>query len=247
MVFFGNPPDKNVTSLSYPGVSGSRFNPLEANRIWGECVKKEKEGRYVHSLLEAHHKLGLDEKWGKDASRRNGLLPDYESLQEVYSRLGWKVTSLGKVVPPDPHKRIANKRKSSHPSSKHRRKLQHSTSAGIFFHSPVPEVKTDPNLVHNEASKPQRTQDEMVARGKMSRTKLREKVAAAVHSALEHECLAMLSSLDDAAAKSLRAPPSEHVHGAQYIPRTQNSMRKHSSVPIFATARRALGRARGCR
>jgi len=84
MVFFGKPPDKNFAALSYPGVSGSRFNPLEANRIWGECVKKEKEGRYVHGLLDAHNKLGLDEKWAKDVSRRDGLLPDFESLRGLW-------------------------------------------------------------------------------------------------------------------------------------------------------------------
>lgn len=243
MVVFGNPPEKNLVALSYPGVSGSRFNPLEANRIWGECVHKEKEARYVHGLLDAHDKLGLDEKWGKDASRRNGLLPDYESLQEVYRRLGWKVSSLGKVIPPDPHKIIGRRRKSCRSSSKHRRnKLQASPSEGRFFDSAVPAATPNVNSAYIEPSRPQSVQDKTFARGKVSKSRLKEKVAAAVHTALEQE-FAVLSSLADMTAKPAHKSPQ--VLGAQYKPLNDGSLRRHASAPTLSTAKRALERAKG--
>merc|ERR1712192_64877 len=182
---------------------------------------------------------------GKDVSRRDGLLPDYESLQEVYSRLGWKIASTGRVIPPDPHKLLAGKRKSRHPSSKHRRKLQTSSSDGLLLHRAEPILKAEFKSAPHERTKPQQAQGKTAVRNKISRTMLREKVATAVHAALEQECLAMLSSLGEKSSKRMDETP--HVPSAQYMPIAQSSLRKQSSAPNFATAKRAQERARGGR
>jgi hypothetical protein len=161
-------------------------------------------------------------------------------LQEVYSRLGWKVDKSGRVFAPDPHKQIRGRRKSRHPSSKQRRKLQASSSDGLLLRSAEHVAKAECKSAPHETSRSQ-AEETVVARSKMSRTKVvKEKVAAAVHAALEQECLAMLSS-----TKETNEPP--HVLGAQYMPLVQNGLRRQSSAPVFATAKRALERTRGTR
>jgi len=153
------------------------------------------------------------------------------------------VTSTGRVIPPDPHKHVAGRRKSCQSSSKQRRKLQASSSESLLLHSAVPVANSELKSAPSETSRPQKSQSKATARSKMSRAKLKEKVAAAVHIALEKECLAMLSSLGEMPAKVQNEPP--HVLSAQYMPLAQYGLSKHTSAPIFATAKRALERARG--
>lgn len=87
--------------MAYPGISSNRFNPLEAGRVWAETIKHEKESGYVHRTLDGHGKLGLPRAWAQDKSRRDGLLPSYESLDEVYYMTGWKKNKVGAFEQPD--------------------------------------------------------------------------------------------------------------------------------------------------
>jgi len=96
---FGAPPDSNV--LSYPGISGNRFNPVEAGRVWAECIKGEQNSGYVHRMLDTHGKLGLPQAWAQDMTRKDGLMPSYESLDEVYYMTGWKKNKFGATRQPD--------------------------------------------------------------------------------------------------------------------------------------------------
>lgn len=114
MAYFGDPPEQKVAAFSYPGVSARNFNPVEAQKCWAVAIKREKQGRYLHGMLDAHNKLGLDEKWACDVSRRDGLLPDYESLKDVYKTLGWTVDKKsGRVFQPDLDKILKTKKKRS--------------------------------------------------------------------------------------------------------------------------------------
>jgi len=87
--------------MAYPGISANRFNPLEAGRVWAECIKVEKDAGYVHRTLDGAGKLGLPRAWAQDKSRRDGLLPSYESLDEVYYMTGWKKNKVGATQQPD--------------------------------------------------------------------------------------------------------------------------------------------------
>jgi len=80
----------------------------------------------VHSYLDAHHKLGLDEEWANDVSRGDGLMPDYESLAGVYQRLGWNVLQNGRVIAPDPEQIVRRRKK-----SRERRQRPGSASTGL--------------------------------------------------------------------------------------------------------------------
>lgn len=99
MVFFGKPPESDV--LSYPGISGKRFNPVEAGKCWGEALATEKASGYVHRMLDAHGKLNLPAAWAQDVSRSNGFMPSYESLDEAKYILGWKSDKFGRSFQPD--------------------------------------------------------------------------------------------------------------------------------------------------
>lgn len=99
MAAFGPPPESNV--LSYPGISGNRFDPMSAMKVWAEVIKGEKESGYVHRMLESKGKLGLPDEWAHDLSRRDGILPNYESLDEVYYMTGWKKDKFGRSEQPD--------------------------------------------------------------------------------------------------------------------------------------------------
>merc|ERR1719369_1105730 len=103
MASFG-PPVENEPP--YPGVSGVRFNPVEASKIWAEALKKEKELRYVHQVLDAHNQLGLDEKWAKGIGGKACHLPGSSSLESAYKKLGWKRLDNGRSFAPDPDRQI---------------------------------------------------------------------------------------------------------------------------------------------
>jgi hypothetical protein len=108
---FGSPPDPAHPAPPYPGVSGTRYNPIAAQKCWAEAIRKEKESRHVHQLLDAHNKLGLDEKWAKGGRLKADVLPGYESLTVAYKKLGWKVNrSNGRVVAPDAYARVGYRR-----------------------------------------------------------------------------------------------------------------------------------------
>lgn len=66
----------------------------------------------MHSYLDSHNKLGLDEEWANDVSRGDGLMPDYESLAGVYKRLGWIKQENGRVIAPDQAKMEAKQKRS---------------------------------------------------------------------------------------------------------------------------------------
>jgi len=87
--------------MVYPGISSNRFNPLEAGKVWAEAIKSEKDAGYVHRTLDSHGKLGLPQAWAQDVSRRDGILPSYESLDEVYFMTGWKKNRVGASEQPD--------------------------------------------------------------------------------------------------------------------------------------------------
>lgn len=100
---FGQP---SCVKQLYPGVSAKRFNPVEANQCWAAAIRKEKESRSVHQLLDAHHKLGLDEIWAKDMTEISDMLPGQKSLAGVYKKLGWKSIGPGRFMAPDPEQML---------------------------------------------------------------------------------------------------------------------------------------------
>lgn len=109
MVSFGAPPESN--ELSYPGISGKRFDPISAQKCWADVIKTENNAGYVHRVLDGKGKLGLPEAWAKDVSRNNGMLPSYESLDEVYYMTGWKQNKFGASEQPDVNHLIPAMRK----------------------------------------------------------------------------------------------------------------------------------------
>jgi len=245
MGYFGKPPDRTKPALSYPGVSGSRFNPLEANKVWLECIKKEKEGRYVHGLLDAHNKLGLDKEWGTDVSRKDGLMPSYESLDEVYRRLHWGKTAMGRGIPPDPQKVIYGRRKSRgkrKSKSKQSRKLGTAASEVALLTCGEPVVP-----VTNSHIEPPQQPSAAKGKGHPRKTradKFKEKVAAGVISFLEQEIAGLGHSNSSVEALAQRAAePQPMYKGARYIPLVQTRLSKAASAPTLCTAQRAAGRA----
>lgn len=241
--------------LSYPGISGTRFNPIEAQRVWGECLKKEKEGRYVHSYLDAHHKLELDEKWANDVSRGDGLMPDYESLDEVYNRLGWKVLANGRVIAPDPAKIVNRHRRKSRQRKTHPESA--STSGGLI------RGVSDATLTATDKMNPDHLPTRQLApslRGKKDNlSKAKHKVHAATSghrrsdqapSASRRES-SMPGAVPVVRAKPLRAgqqdAPSAPVRGARHMVRPETAfvhavLRKSASAPGINTAKRAVAR-----
>merc|ERR1719487_1009404 len=92
----GRPPDH------YPGISGSRFNPSEASRLWYDCILKEKQSRSIHQYLDAHGKLGLPKEWAMPWNPKDDVIPGKQSLEAAYRKLGWKTNPVGRAIPPDP-------------------------------------------------------------------------------------------------------------------------------------------------
>lgn len=100
-VCFGPPPDPLRPPPPYPGVS-AKFEPVAAQKCWAEAIRKEKESRSVHQLLESQGKLQLPPMWAYDHSGKSELLPGKESLQTAYALTGWRVQpSTGRAVQPD--------------------------------------------------------------------------------------------------------------------------------------------------
>lgn len=118
MASFGPPPESNV--LSYPGISGNRFDPISAQKCWAEVIKTEQNSGYVHRMLDGHGKLGLPQAWALDRSRRDGILPNYESIDEVYYMTGWKQNKFGASQQPDIRHLIPALRKAKKPKKERR-------------------------------------------------------------------------------------------------------------------------------
>jgi hypothetical protein len=243
MCSFGKPPDSKVPAQSYPGISGSRFNPVEANKVWLECLRREKEGRYVHSYLDAHNKLGLDPEWANDVSRGDGLMPDYESLSGVYNRLGWKTLENGQVVAPDPEKLMKRRRR-----AQERKTSLHHQSHGALRTEKLDEPRDrqgiqalEQDLLHDTASK-DRTRHTLKAAHKARNSRV-------PHRAMSTPAVRPKASVDPkASAKPLRAgqqePPPQLVRGAHHMTRPtsallHSALRRSSSVPGSNTAKRA--------
>jgi len=102
MVSFGKPaPGGPCPPRTYPGIS-TRFNPTETLKIRDHVIRKEREGRCTHQLLEAYGKLGLDQNSAPDELlRRCDLVAGFSSLAWAYEKLGWTVQKNGMMVQPD--------------------------------------------------------------------------------------------------------------------------------------------------
>lgn len=252
---FGPPPESN--ELSYPGISGKRFNPVEAQRCYAESVRKEKEGRYVHMYLDMHGKLGLDEAWANDVGRGSGIMPDYESLSGVYGQLGWKVLASGRVVPPDPKKMVKRRKKSrqkkgTYPCTCNKKET---SVSGLNDSSSEPILrgtssgKLDALQVANKA----RSKASMSASGKSvcshTSAAARKSNAAPVAPApigAAGVSQTLLRSTQSSVAKQKSALPGA-VPSATYIPRAgtllvQAVLRKNMSAPSLSTAKRPADR-----
>lgn len=112
---FGNPPEKGAPQQYFPGISGRSFDMVSAQKCWLAAIHKEKRSRSVHQFLDAHGKLGLDEKWAKDMSEKRDLLPGSAFVAGVYKKLGWVVLPSGQVVQPDVRQRLGRPRRASAP------------------------------------------------------------------------------------------------------------------------------------
>jgi len=131
MVYFGNPPDPSRPQQLFPGISSSKFNPLEAGRAFTENIHNEKELRSTHQQLDAHGKLGVT--WPHDRARAakddfravleskmagfTDLMPGYESISSAYKQLGWQKTEWGQVSGPELSGIAAARAPSSRPAS----------------------------------------------------------------------------------------------------------------------------------
>eukprot|EP00928_Gymnodinium_smaydae_P032698 TRINITY_DN23611_c0_g1_i1.p1 TRINITY_DN23611_c0_g1~~TRINITY_DN23611_c0_g1_i1.p1 ORF type:complete len:295 (+),score=56.44 TRINITY_DN23611_c0_g1_i1:64-948(+) len=98
---FGKPPDPSRPQQVYPGVSTTKFDPAAANRCWLQAIRKEKESRSVHQLLDAYGKLGLPEEWAKTRRPFDESMPGQSSVACAYKMLGWKKTANGRVFAPE--------------------------------------------------------------------------------------------------------------------------------------------------
>lgn len=255
MCSFGPPPESKVAPLSYPGISGKKFNPVEAQRVYAESVRKEKEGRYVHSYLDAYGKLGLDENWANDASRGDGLMPDYESLSGVYAQLGWQVLASGRVVPPDPKKIVRRGKK-----PKERKSAWHQREAGSIPSS-LARSASDPSLggsIPGKQSVPQRRHPKAKAT-----MRSREPSATAHKSNVVLEDSMCVEDMLKVIKEKKKAKPQQFstwwsrarqqtaspavIPSARHLPRpetllVQAVLRKNASAPSFATSKRAAER-----
>lgn len=260
MASFGPPPENNA--LSYPGISGLHFNPVEAQKVYAEGVKKEKELRYVHSYLDAYDKLGLDEAWANDVSRGAGLMPDYESLGEVYKRLGWEKLPNGRVIAPDPVKLVKpRRRKSRGPKrcSECRRLSRGQTaiadlataSAGLAQSVSAPSLAGASSNSRPPTASWQGAQLLNGKRGPMPKAKQAAPWANSSAKPNQVSSATRKASATWAAVKPLRPgqrdAPAPQVRGARYsvLPETalvHSAMRRSASAPGFATATRAAAR-----
>jgi len=267
MTSFG-PSDIKSTAFSYPGIFASRFNPVEAQKVWSECLKKEKEGRHVHSYLDSHGKLGLDAKWAKDVSRTSGLMPDYESLSEVYQRLGWKILPNGRVIQPDLDELARLERKSGErKAALHRPRKPDSTPHGLSHCVSEPASAATVSTTYctcvpvdqtrAQQAPTQRAIELIKGKHKITMRHAVADLAKAKHKARTRQVAASLAKHDVSSAghvlraKPLRPgnsePPTKAVRGAHHLVRpgtalVHMALRKSSSLPGSASAKRAAQR-----
>lgn len=95
---FGAPPESNV--LSFPGISGNRFDPVAAGKCWTEVIKSEQEKGYIHRMLETHGKLQLPPAWAL-YDYKNAFMPGHESQADAYYMTGWQKNKFGATKQPD--------------------------------------------------------------------------------------------------------------------------------------------------
>jgi len=257
MCSFGNPPESKTPALSYPGISGKHFNPVEAQRVYAESVRKEKEGRYVHSYLDAHGKLGLDEKWANDGSRGDGLMPDYESLSGVYAQLGWQVLPSGQVIAPDPKKMVRRRNKSRERKCCTLRR-QREQAAGLTRGISEPTFGTGNISRKQDATKRRLPKAKLPAKVTMPQARSTSVGATAGYtnqlSPAAHKVSSTLGAahsahtcrLNDCGAGEKATAPAA-TRGARYLPTRGSSLvqamlRKNASAPAFATSKRAAAR-----
>jgi len=121
MVSFGPPPESNV--LSYPGISGNRFDPVSAGKIWAEVIKTEKDAGYVHRTLDGHGKLNLPPEWALNVRQKNDIMPNLESLDDAYYLSGWQLDKFGRSKQPDIRKFIPALSKGTKKTKKKKRRV----------------------------------------------------------------------------------------------------------------------------
>lgn len=99
-VYWGAPPDPNHPAPAFPGISSTKFNPVEAERCYKETLKKEVEFRGLHQERNTHSNLPafLGESRGV---RKNDMIPGYTSVWATYEKLGWEEGLSGKLQPPE--------------------------------------------------------------------------------------------------------------------------------------------------
>jgi len=95
---FGAPPESNV--LSFPGISGNRFDPVSAGKCWAAVIKSEQDKGFIHRTLDGHGKLGLPPAWSH-YDYKNALMPGFESQADAYYMTGWKKNKFGATEQPD--------------------------------------------------------------------------------------------------------------------------------------------------
>jgi hypothetical protein len=131
---FGKPPESDA--LSYPGISGNKFDPISAMKCWSEVIKNEKNSGYVHRVLDSHGKLNFPREWAHDLSRKNACMPNYESIDEAYTMAGWKLDKYGRSQQPDVRYLIPALRKElkvSKKEKKQRRKFDDELGSHLDF------------------------------------------------------------------------------------------------------------------
>merc|ERR1712183_67610 len=107
---------------------------------------------------------------------------------EVYKKLGWKKTVSGRVIPPDPHKRVAGRRKSRgerKSTSKQQSKFEIAASERML-RSSAPSLLAE--SVHEMPQMAQPAAESSCHTRKSRTAKFKEKVALAVYNELEQQC-----------------------------------------------------------
>eukprot|EP00443_Scrippsiella_acuminata_P131517 CAMPEP_0115578462 /NCGR_PEP_ID=MMETSP0272-20121206/3605_1 /TAXON_ID=71861 /ORGANISM="Scrippsiella trochoidea, Strain CCMP3099" /LENGTH=336 /DNA_ID=CAMNT_0003013315 /DNA_START=53 /DNA_END=1060 /DNA_ORIENTATION=+ len=84
---------------AYPGISPARYTPNTASKAYAEGIRREKEGRSVHQLLDANNHFDHAVA-ARQEERISDLLPGYSNLAAAYDQLGWKREPSGRCVGP---------------------------------------------------------------------------------------------------------------------------------------------------
>mmetsp|Transcript_55473 Transcript_55473/g.164929 ORF Transcript_55473/g.164929 Transcript_55473/m.164929 type:complete len:205 (+) Transcript_55473:59-673(+) len=160
-VVFGSPPDPNVPAPHFIGVSGTKFNPVDASYVYTQMIRKEKDARSIAQHLESRLDLTRSSKCDLIAG---DSIPGYTSLASMHKRLGYKIHhNNGQVFPPtpmdgeastevddpllmNPRSSLSNFGMSVGPGGERARPLSVASASTCRSSAPLPRASSEPHL-----------------------------------------------------------------------------------------------------